>query len=107
MPLLNIIGGPNGSGKTTLSKYLLQKGRIKSNIINPDEIASNELGSYKNIIPAARLALSRRNDIIKNQLDLAFETTFSGNSELRSIREAKLNGYNSYSLLCCASISFR
>jgi predicted ABC-type ATPase len=47
MSLLIIIGGPNGSGKTTLSSYLVEKGRIKSNIINPDQITFKELGGYE------------------------------------------------------------
>lgn len=38
MPTLVIIGGPNGSGKTTLTHYLVKKGRIKSVVVNPDEL---------------------------------------------------------------------
>jgi predicted ABC-type ATPase len=93
MPTLIVIGGPNGSGKTTLSSYLVKKGRIKSSIINPDEIAYRELGSYSNHVQAARIALTRRKKAIEDHVDIAFETTFSGNSEIREIFEAKKNGY--------------
>jgi predicted ABC-type ATPase len=44
MPVLVVIGGPNGSGKTTLISYLIQKGSIKSTVINPDDIAFKEFG---------------------------------------------------------------
>jgi len=93
LPSLIIIGGPNGSGKTTLTQYLVQKGRIKSAIINPDEIALNELGSYNHHIGAARIALERRKTAIDQKQDIAFETTFSGQSEINEVKSAKSRGY--------------
>lgn len=93
MPTLVVIGGPNGSGKTTLTSYLIQKGRIKSLVINPDEIAFKEFGDYKFHIKAARLALERRKQAIIQNSDFAFETTFSGNSEINEIITAKSAGY--------------
>jgi|ERR1700744_510533 len=93
MSLLIIIGGPNGSGKTTLSSYLVEKGRIKSNIINPDEIAFKEFGGYEFQFQAARIALNRRKEAISNNSDIAFETTFSGNTEINEILAAKVAGY--------------
>lgn len=93
MPSLIVIGGPNGSGKTTLTSYLIQKGRIKSDVINPDEIALNELGGYEFQFNAARIALNRRKKAIINNSDIAFETTFSGNTEINDILLAKAAGY--------------
>ena len=93
MPSLIVIGGPNGSGKTTLTSYLVQKGRIRTEVINPDSIAINELGSYSFQIQAARIALNRRKESIVNHLDLAFETTFSGKSEINEVLAAKKAGY--------------
>lgn len=92
MPVLIVIGGPNGSGKTTLSAYLVSKGRIKGSIINPDEIAA-KLGSYSKHIQASKIALAQRKGNIVEGKDIAFETTFSGNSELRDIIDAKNKGY--------------
>jgi predicted ABC-type ATPase len=92
-PLLVVIGGPNGSGKTTLSSYLTEKGRVKSEIINPDEIAFKEFGSYRHQIKAARLALTRRKLALINQNTFAFESTFSGKSEIADIKVAKELGY--------------
>lgn len=92
-PVLVVIGGPNGSGKTTLASYLIQKKRVNSQIINPDNIAFEELGSYQFQLKASRLALERRKLALKNCLDFAFESTFSGNSELNDVKVAKQNGY--------------
>jgi predicted ABC-type ATPase len=94
LPSLIIIGGPNGSGKTTLTKYLVQKGRIKSPVINPDEIASEELGGYQYHIGAAKIALERRKTAIDQNQDIAFETTFSGQSELTELKTAKKHSYH-------------
>jgi predicted ABC-type ATPase len=93
MPDLIVLAGPNGSGKTTLSAYLVQKGRIKTPIINPDEIAINEFGSYSNQTKASRVALQRRSEALEQQADFAFETTFSGRTEIETIIIAKAKGY--------------
>ncbi len=92
-PLLIVIGGPNGSGKTTLVDYLVYKGKIRSAIINPDEIAKAELGRYQHYVAAARIALERRKKALSDRVDIAFETTFSGNAEMRDIIYAKDQGY--------------
>ncbi|MBS1525038.1 MAG: zeta toxin family protein [Bacteroidetes bacterium] len=89
MPSLVVIGGPNGSGKTTLTSYLIQRGRIKSQIINPDEIAFKEFGAYSFHVKAARVALERRKEAINQRQDFAFETTFSGNSEINEVIAAR------------------
>lgn len=93
MPLLIVIGGPNGSGKTTLTSYLIQKGRIKTPVINPDEIAFKEFGGYNFHIKAAKVALGRRKAAVSQNADFAFETTFSGNSEINEVLAAKSAGY--------------
>lgn len=93
MPSLIIIGEPNGSGKTALARHLIQRGRIKSQVINPDDIALNELGSYKHHVGAARLALTRRRDAISANQNIAFETTFSGQSEISDAKSAQEKGY--------------
>jgi predicted ABC-type ATPase len=93
MPTLVVIGGPNGSGKTTLTPYLIQSGRVKSTVINPDEIAFKEFGNYKFHVKAAKVALNRRKQAIERNEDFAFETTFSGNSEINEVIAAKSAGY--------------
>jgi predicted ABC-type ATPase len=93
MPVLTVIAGPNGSGKTTLTTYLVPKQRVKSVVINPDEIAKQELGSYDCTVQAARIALKRRTDGITALSDIAFETTFSGHTEIAEIKRARTAGY--------------
>ncbi|AMR30885.1 hypothetical protein A0256_05330 [Mucilaginibacter sp. PAMC 26640] len=93
MPLLVVVGGPNGSGKTTLTAQLIKRGRIKTAVINPDDIALTEFGSYKFHIPASREALQRRKNALVSKSDVAFETTFSGKSEIADIRAAHKGGY--------------
>jgi predicted ABC-type ATPase len=93
MPTIVVIGGPNGSGKTTLTSHLIQKGRVKTDVINPDNISLNDFGGYQFHVKAARIALEKRHVAIKQNSDLAFETTFSGNSEIRDIELAKSTGY--------------
>ncbi|RFZ92208.1 hypothetical protein D0C36_12270 [Mucilaginibacter conchicola] len=93
MPEIVVIGGPNGSGKTTLTTHLVQRGRVKTDVINPDSIALNVFGSYDHHLKAARVALSDRASAIDQLNDLAFETTFSGSSEIRDVKTAKAKGY--------------
>ncbi|MFA6087174.1 zeta toxin family protein [Mucilaginibacter sp.] len=93
MPSVVVVGGPNGSGKTTLTSHLIQRGRIKTDVINPDSIALNEFGGYQFHVKAARVALEKRHTAIEENSDLAFETTFSGNSEIRDIILARSMGY--------------
>jgi predicted ABC-type ATPase len=93
MPELVIVGGPNGSGKTTLTSFLIKHKRIKTAIINPDEIALRLFGGYRFHVKAARVALEARHSAITQKKDFAFETTFSGNSEIRDILAAKSAGY--------------
>ena len=100
MPLLVVIGGPNGSGKTTLTKYLIDRARIKSPVINPDDIAFSEFGDYSFHVKAARIALKRRKQAIDTKTDIVFETTFSRNSEISDVQAAKSAGYQTIIVLC-------
>jgi predicted ABC-type ATPase len=84
---------PKWFRKTTLTSYLTERGRLKSAIINPDEIAFKEFGNYNFHIKAARVALGRRKQAIENGENLAFETTFPRNSEINEVVAAKSAGY--------------
>ena len=97
-PLLIIIGGPNGAGKTTLTNYLIQRGRLNTDItpiINPDNIALT-LTIYNQTekeFQAARIALDQRSAYLQAKQSFAIETTFSGNSEISLLKQAKEAGY--------------
>ena len=97
-PLLIIIGGPNGAGKTTLSTYLIERKRLSRDvtpIINPDEIALTLSipGQKERGFHAARLALIQRESFLNSRQSFAIETTFSGNSEVNLLSQAKAVGY--------------
>ena len=87
MPSLIVIAGPNGAGKTTLTQYLSAKGYISKNIpvINPDELL--KLSIINNEVEAGKLALKQRATYLDKNASFAIETTFSGNSEINTIKQ--------------------
>ena len=91
-PQLWIIAGPNGAGKSTLVARHL---RTRLPIINPDTIAL-EIGGNSTtpaIIDAGKIAIRRRMEKLSARLPFAIETTLSGNSEIRLMRDARSSGY--------------
>ncbi len=104
MPSLVILAGSNGAGKSTLYRHLSERFPVFGAIpfINPDEIAKGYFGSYlqedssKNrrlMLRAGKEALRQRELFIRKRVDFGFETTLSGNSEIRLIENAKRLGY--------------
>jgi len=93
-PQLWIVAGPNGSGKTTLTDKHFA-GRIP--IINPDvvakEINPDNPTAQGVSLQAGRVALKQQQDMLKSGQSFALETTFSGNRELKLMRDAKEAGY--------------
>ena len=99
MPYLFVIAGPNGSGKTTLVRKVSPRFRKTITFINPDEIAKGFEGKYLQkdddtlLIKAAREAIKQRERYLLQNRDFGFETTLSGNSEIRFILKAKEKKY--------------
>lgn len=89
---LVFFAGLNGAGKTTSYVLAWQKiPHLKDLIyINPDILAAQEGGDF---IKGARSALLLRERNLKQGLSFVFESTFSGNSEIRLLKEAKLKHY--------------
>lgn len=89
---LVFFAGLNGAGKTTSYVLACQKiPHLKDLIyINPDILAAQEGGDF---IKGARSALLLRERNLKQGLSFVFESTFSGNSEIRLLKEAKLKHY--------------
>jgi len=105
MPSLIILSGPNGSGKSTMYNALIEKVPSFKEIpfINPDEVAKELHGSYivgsstednNLMLQAGREAVKRRKALLSEGISFGFETTLSGNSEIRLIKEAHLLGYS-------------
>lgn len=95
MPEIFIIAGCNGAGKTTAA-YNLLPGVFKTvEFVNADEIARglSPLNPTGVSFQAGRIMLERIEQLIRANKSFSFETTLSGLSYLKIIKEAKQSGY--------------
>src|ERR1022692_2206332 len=94
---LYIIAGPNGVGKTTFASKFLPKYANCRNFINADLIAKgmSPFSPETAAIRAGRLVLSEITFFARQRVSFAFETTLSGRSYLRLIRQLRKRGYRS------------
>lgn len=94
-PSVYIIAGPNGAGKTTFAREFLPNYADCKNFINADLIAqgvspfSPEAAAFR----AGRLMLEEIDLYANRGESFGFETTLSGRSHLRLIRNLKKRGY--------------
>ena len=89
MPTCWIIAGPNGAGKTTFALEFLPQVANCSSFINADLIAAglSPLAPEKELVAASRIFLSEIRANIKRRKDFAVETTLSGKSYLKLIKQ--------------------
>ena len=89
------IAGPNGVGKTTFARTFLPKYADCKNFINADLIAEgiSPFSPESAAVRAGRLMLSEISFFAQRRATFAFETTLSGRSYLRLIRQLKKQGY--------------
>jgi len=94
-PALYIIAGPNGVGKTTFARTFLPNYADCRNFINADLIAQgmSPFSPESAAFQAGRLMLGEINLFAKRRIDFGFETTLSGRSHLRLIRQLNQQGY--------------
>ena len=94
-PICTIIAGPNGAGKTTFALGYLSTFGPSRNFVNADLIASglSPLDPEKAQLEASRLFLAEVHEYIRRRESFAFETTLSGRSYLRMIRQLKSDGW--------------
>ncbi len=94
-PTCIIIAGPNGAGKTTFALDYLSQVAGFDNFINADLIASglSPLSPEKQLLTASKLFLKKIHKAIDAREDVSFETTLSGKSYLKLIRDLKSNGW--------------
>jgi predicted ABC-type ATPase len=92
---LYIIAGPNGVGKTTFASTFLPRYADCKNFINADLIAQgmSPFSPEAAAVRAGRLMLSEIRFFAQRRATFAFETTLSGRSYLRLIRQLKKQGY--------------
>ncbi|HYH04692.1 MAG TPA: AAA family ATPase [Bacillota bacterium] len=98
MKLLVVFAGPNGSGKSTLISEVANSPHFPEYFFSPDELVNSlqfrEIDDLKErYLSAMEYAKNLRRKIIRNGLDLAFETVFSTEEKLNFLRYAKQHGY--------------
>jgi len=94
-PNVYIIAGPNGAGKTTFAREFLPHYADCKNFINADLIAQgvSPFSPDSAAFRAGRLMLGEIALYAKRRADFGFETTLSGHSHLKLIRDLKKRGY--------------
>lgn len=92
---LYIIAGCNGAGKTTASFTILPEILDCKEFVNADEIAKglSPFQPEKVAVEAGRIMLNRINDLLKEDLSFAFETTLATKSYKSKILSAKEEGF--------------
>jgi len=95
MPTCWIIAGPNGAGKTTFAMEFLPEVAKCHSFINADLIAAglSPLAPEKELLNASRLFLAEIQNRIKARASFAFETTLSGRTYLKLIKQLQADGW--------------
>ena len=95
MANLFVIGGCNGAGKTTASFTVFPEMLNCQEFVNADEIAKclSPIQPEKVAIESGRIMLQRIDELIKQQVDFAFESTLATKSYRRTIEKAQQSGY--------------
>jgi predicted ABC-type ATPase len=95
MPNIYVIAGPNGAGKSTTARTLLRRYLNCTEFVNADDIARG-LSAFRPgsvAVRAGRLMLMRLDDLARQHVDFAFETTLSSRSLARWLRKRQDEGF--------------
>lgn len=95
-PKIVIIAGPNGAGKTTFAREFLPNEANCPDFINADLIAAG-LSPFKPedvAFRAGRLMLAEIHEKIRQLKSFAFETTLSGKTYVKLLRDCRTYGYH-------------
>jgi predicted ABC-type ATPase len=98
VPLAVVLAGPNGAGKSTTAPYLLKDALAVDEFVNADTIAQG-LSAYRPeaaAVTAGKVMLERLRTLADLRRDFAFETTLSGRSHARWLRELQAAGYRTH-----------
>lgn len=95
MPNLYIIAGPNSAGKTTASFTVLPELLECRQFVNADEIARglSPFDSESVAIQAGRIMLARIDELLREEVDFAVETTLATKMYAALVRRAQALGY--------------
>jgi predicted ABC-type ATPase len=96
-PVLLVIAGPNGAGKTTVTARLREDQWSDGvEYLNPDDIARDRFGDWNSpeaTKAAADWTKDRREKLLTEGADIAFETVFSTAGKVDFLNRAKRAGY--------------
>jgi predicted ABC-type ATPase len=94
-PQVYIIAGPNGSGKTTFFEKFLPQYADCLHFVNADLIASglSPFSPEMAAIKAGKIMLDEIHTYAEGKKDFAFETTLSGKTHVRLLKDLRVKGY--------------
>jgi len=94
-PNLYIIAGPNGAGKTTFARKFLPDYVKCLEFINADLIAGglSPFVPERAAIQAGRIMIEQIRSLSAQRRDFGFETTLSGKTYVKLIRDLRRRGY--------------
>jgi predicted ABC-type ATPase len=94
-PLCIVIAGPNGAGKTTFAREFLLKQARRIRFVSADLIAQglSQLRPELVAVAAGRLFITEVDRLARARKDFAFESTLSGLSYVKRLKEWKAAGY--------------
>lgn len=94
-PIVYVIAGPNGAGKTTFATEFLPGFANCLEFLNADLIAAGlaPFAPATQSLRAGRLLLDRIAELRERRSTFGFETTLSGKSYAKLLREMKSDGY--------------
>ena len=97
-PTIYLIAGCNGAGKTTFAKEFLLKEAKCPNFLNADYLALglSPLSPDAAAMKAGRLLLAEFKSLVARKETFALESTLSGLTYLRLLRQAKQRGFRIY-----------
>lgn len=90
-----IIAGPNGAGKTTFAREFLPSYAQCREFLNADLLAAgiSPFSPDTAAMAAGRVLLRRMRELVEEQVDFGFETTFAGKTYRPMFDEMKAKGY--------------
>jgi len=97
-PIIYLIAGCNGAGKTTFAKsFLPHEGRCL-NFLNADLIAQglSPLNARAAAMKAGRVLLAEFQTFLERNETFAFESTLSGTTYIRLLKQARRQGFHLY-----------
>lgn len=95
IPTVYVIAGPNGAGKTTFATEFLPDFVNCREFLNADLIAAGlaPFAPETQNVRAGRLLLERIQELTEERKDFGFETTLSGRTYARMMKDMRLAGY--------------